>query len=317
MRPEKKVVLCFVLLLLFFVFPGIGQYREYYVYGKIVDTEKRPIADVEVFLRDEATSRSYKAKTDKEGEFKLAGLPHGTYKVTISKESYQTFEDKWDLQTPQDRMQKVEIPTIVLATAEQIREMAMSKEARAEFDEAVEKIRLEDFGGAASILDKMIARNPNDANAHYLLGMIFFKKKMLPEARAEFAKTIELAPSFAGAYHHLGLVHQQQGEPERALEFYRKAAELDPKSVESLYNAGLILFEMNRIPEALAVLEKALIVRPDDPEFLEIAGRCYIHQRDYSRAIDYLERAKKGYSSQEKIEFLEQLITKLKELRKQ
>ncbi len=316
MRLRKHALYSLVFFFMF-VSSGIGQYREYYVFGKVVDTEKKPLVGVEISLRDEAKSRSYRTKTDKKGEFKLAGLPHGTYTVAVSKESYQTFEDKWDLQTPQERMQKVEIATIVLATREQIREMEMTKEARADFGEAVEKIRKEDFDGATAVLDRMIARNPNDANARYLRGMVFFKRKMLPEARAEFTRTTELAPSFAGAYHQLGLIHQEQGEREKALEYYHKAAELDAKSVESLYNAGLILFEMNRIPETQAVFEKALAVRPDDPELLEMAGRCYIHQRDYSRAIDYLERAKKGYSRKDKIEFLEQLIAKLKELKNQ
>ncbi|MDH7513026.1 MAG: tetratricopeptide repeat protein [Clostridiales bacterium] len=317
LRKRYVYLLVFLFFPIVFVSSGLGQYREYYIYGKVVDTEKKPVVGVEIYLRDEAASRSYRTKTDKKGEFKLAGLPHGTYRVTIRKEGYQTFEDKWELQTPQDRMQKVEIPTIVLATVEKIREMTMSKEAKAEFDEAVEKIRREDFEGAASILDKMIARNPDDANAHYLRGMIFFKKKMLPEARAKFVRTTELAPSFAGAYHQLGLIHREQGEQEKALEYYHKAAELDPKSGESLYNAGLILFEMNQISEALTLFEKALLVKPDDPELLEMAGRCYIHQREYSRAIDCLEKAKKGYSNKEKIEFLDQLITKLRELKKQ
>jgi len=313
MRPEKKVVLCFFLLFLFFVFPGIGQYREYYVYGQIVDTEKKPIAGVGIYLRDETTSRSYATKTDNKGEFKLVGIPHGTYRVTISKEGYQTFEDKWDLQTPQDRMQKVEIAMIALATAEQIKKIEIAKEAQAEFDTATEKIRQGDNDGAASILNKMIARNPNDANAHYLLGMVLFRKKMIAEAQAEFIRTTELAPSFAGAYHQLGLVHQQQGDLEKALAFYEKAAELDPNSVESLYNGGLILFGLNRIPEALTLFEKALKTKPDDPEFLEMAGRCLIHQNELVRALEYLEKARKLSTDPEKIKFLDQLIAKLRE----
>jgi len=317
MAPDKSVVIGFVLFLLVFVSSGIGQYREYYIFGRVVDSEKKPIAGVEIYLRDEATSRSYKTRTDKKGEFKLAGLPHGLYRATVSKDGYQPLEDNWDLQMPQERMQKVEIPTLILATVKQIQELEMAREAKAEFDEATEKIRKGDFDGAAALLVQMLARNPDDANTRYLRGMVFFKQNRLEEAAVEFSRTAELAPSFAGAYHQLGLIHQEWGEREKALEHYHKAAELDPQNAESLYNAGLILFEMSRIPEALKVFEKALTIRPDDPELLEMAGRCAIHQRDYAKAIDYLERAKKGYSSKEKIEFLENLLAKLRELLKQ
>ncbi len=290
-----------------------GQYREYYVVGRVVDTEKKPLPEVDIFLRDEATSRGYKTKTDKKGEFKLAGLPHGTYLVTISKEGYQTFEDRWDLQTPQDRMQKVEIPLIILATVEQIKEIAVAKEAKADFDAAIEKIRRQDFDGASAVLDRMLARNPDDANAHYLRGMVFFKKKMLEEAVAEFVKTTELAPSFAGSYHQLGLIHQQQGDAEKALEYYRRAAELDPQNVESFYNAGLILFGLNRIAEARVLFERALAINPEDPDYLEMAGRCYIHQNELEKAMAHLEKARKLSTDPEKIKFLDQLIARLKE----
>lgn len=309
----KKMGLLFAIFFVFVWGSLGGQYREYYVYGKVVDTEKKPIPGVAISLRDEATSRSYKTKTDKKGEFKLAGLPHGLYRVAFSKEGYQTFEDKWELQTPQDRMQKVEIPTIVLATLKQVQELEVARESRADFEEATEKIRQGDFDGAAAALDRMLARNPDDANAHYLRGMVFFKKNMLAEAVAEFLRTSELAPTFSGAYHQLGLIYQQQGEKEKALEYYARAAEVDPRSADSLYNAGLILFGMSRIAEALEAFGKALAIRPDDPELLEMAGRCSIHQADFGKALELLEKARKLSTDPEKIKFLDQLITKLKE----
>jgi len=54
-------------------------------------------------------------------------------------------------------------------------------------------------------------------------------------------------------------------------------------------------------------------LRPDDPAYLEMAGRCEIHQSNLVKAIEYLEKAKDGYSEPEKVKFLEDLITKLKE----
>lgn len=313
MRCPLALVPLFIVIFCFLSFPLVGQYREYYIYGRVIDTEKKPIVGVTIYLRDETTSRSYTTKTDRKGEFRLVGLPHGIYRVILTKEGYRPVEDKWDFQTPQDRMQKVEIPTIILATTEQIEKLEIAREARAEFDEAMEKIRRSDFDAAVAILGKMIARNPDDANAHYLRGMVFFRKKMLAEAAAEFTRTIELAPSFAGSYHQLGLIHQQQGEQEEALGYYQKAAELDPQNADSLYNAGLILFGMTRVPEALEAFDKALAIRPDDPELLEMAGRCYIHQADFIKALELLEKARKLSTDPDKIKFLDQLIAKVKE----
>jgi tetratricopeptide (TPR) repeat protein len=278
-----------------------------------VDTNDQPIPKVEIFLRDLKTSGRYKITTNKKGEFKLVGLPHGIYKVTIQKDGYETKMDEWNFETPQERMQKVELQTIVMVSEEQIKTMERTKQAQADFKEASGKIRQGDFDGAIIILKNMIADNPEDANAHYLLGISYLKKKMLPEAVEALTRTTELIPSFAGAYLHLGISYREQKELEKALQYYEKAIELEPSSVESLYNGGLILFELNRVPEALTYFEKTLELRPADPEFLEMAGRCYIHQGDFPKAIEYLELAREKHLDPGKKEFLDGLIERLKE----
>lgn len=303
----------FLFFCLIFANPGFSQYREYYIYGKVVDTDNQPLANAEIRLQDTNTSRSYKISTNKKGDFKLIGLPHGIYQATIKKDGYKTVTAEWNFATPQDRIQKVEIETIVMVSEEQILRVERAKQAQADFNEATEKVQQEDYEGAIVILEKMIKDNPEDANAYYLLGISYLKKGMLPEAAEALTRTTEIVPKFGGAYHQLGLVSKEKRELEKAIQYYEKALELEPKRVDSLYNIGLILFELNRIPEASAYFERALEINPDDAEILEMAGRCHIHQGDYAKAIEYLEKAKEKYSDQEKIEFLENLITKLKE----
>lgn len=319
MRFQTFLILGIICLFLCtaFTIPCLGQYREYYIFGKIVDIDDQPIPKVEIFLRNIKTSRRYKISTDKNGNFKLIGLPHGIYEATMQKEGYETKTDEWNFDTPQERMQKVELQTIVMVTTKQIQEIQQAERAQSDFKEATEKIRQADFEGAMIILEKMKEENPEDANAHYLLGIVYLRKMMLSEAIEALTKTTELSPSFAGAYHELGLCYQQQKELDKALQYYEKAIELEPNSVESLYNEGLILFELGRVPEALTYFEKALELKPNDPEFLEMAGRCYIHQGDFPKAIEYLERARDKHLAPEKKEFLEGLIEKLKEQIKQ
>jgi tetratricopeptide (TPR) repeat protein len=316
MRVKSFLLSGIILLLFYLVFaePSFGQYREYYIYGKVLNTDNQPLAKVEIRLQDTSTSRSYKLNTNKKGDFKLIGLPHGIYQATIKKEGYKTVTAEWNFATPQDRIQKVEIETIVMVSEEQILRVERAKQAQAEFNEATAKVQKGDFEGAIIILKKMIKDNPEDANAHYLLGISYLKKGMLPEAAETLTRTMEIIPKFAGAYHHLGLVSKEQKELDKAIQYYEKALELEPKRADSLYNIGLILFELNRIPEASTYFDRALEINPDDAEILEMEGRCRIHQGDYDKAIEYLEKAKKRHSDQEKIKFLEDLIGKLKQL---
>ena len=293
--------------------PARGQYREYYFYGKVIDPQKNPVAGVEIQLRDVETSRSYNVKTNKKGEFKLAGLPHGVYKVTFKKEGYAPKEDEWRFTTPQDSMEKVEIPPVTLISEVELKEAMKLQEMQGEIKEAFEKIRQKDYDGAITLLKDVLAKDPKDANALYLIGMSYSKQQMYPEAIAALAQVVELVPKFPAARFELAVCYQNQGDQDKALEYYQKTLELDPNNPDAAYNAGLILFGQNRVDEALALFEKALSLRPGDSAYLEMAGRCYINTGDFAKAIEYLEQAKSGLTDQERVEFLEGLITKLKE----
>jgi Flp pilus assembly protein TadD len=312
----------FVLITLFLSLVAVPpcwgqQYREYYFYGKVVDENRQPITEVIITLRDVETSRGYKTKTDKKGEFKLAGLPHGIYSVTMEKEGYHTRTDEWRFETPKDRMQKVDMKTIVMASESKIQQMELDKELGEHLQGATAKIRERDFDGAIGILEKMLDKKPDDANALYLEGICYLNKKMLPRAIESFIKVTQLNPSFAGGHYQLGICYQQSDETEKALSSYQKALELEPDNLVSLYNSGLILYGMNRAPEAVIYFEKALIIKPGSPEILEMAGLCYIQQENYAKALEYLEKARAASTDPEKIKSLGELVKELQEQVKQ
>jgi tetratricopeptide (TPR) repeat protein len=312
-RVHRCVLVLISLFFLGLFHPAHGQYREYYFYGKVVDPQKEPLADVEILLRDVNTSRSYTVKTNKKGEFKLAGLPHGIYNVTFKKEGYALKEDEWRFTTIQDRMQKVEIPPVTLVSETLLQETLRLKEMEGIFKEVTEKIRQGDYDGAIAMLEDVLAKDPKDSNALYLMGMCYSKKQMYTEAIAALIQVVQLVPNFPPAQFELAICYQNRGDKDKALEHYRKTLELDPNNPDAAYNAGLILFGQNRADEALALFEKAVSLKPDDPAYLEMAGRCEINQGNLVKAIEYLEKAKFGYSDPEKVKFLEDLIAKLKE----
>ena len=313
-HPLARVFLGLITLLVLARYePAYGQYREYYFYGKVLDIQKNPLPNVEISLRDNATSRSYSIKTNAKGEFKLAGLPHGVYTVVFKKDGYAPKEDEWRFETPQETMQKVEIPPVILISQEQVQEAQRLKQMQGVVKEASDKIAQKDFDGAIALLNGALEKDPKDVNALYLLGLSYTRKKMYPEAVEHLTRVIEASPNFPPAHFELAVCYQQQDELDKALESYQKNLDLDPKNADAAYNSGLILFKQSRVDEALALFEKALALRPDDSVYLEMAGRCYINQAQFEKAIEYLEKAKAGYTDQERIKFLEDLIAKLKE----
>ncbi len=294
--------------------PGTGQYREYHITGMVVDTQRNPLAGVEISLREAATSRSLYLKTKKDGTFKYVGLPHGVYQAVFRKEGFAEKVDEWKFEMPQDKMLKVEIPPVVLVSAEVIAEAERMRQAASGVKAAAEKVRSGDYEGALVSLKPILEKNPRDSNALYILGLAHQKKGQWNEAVAALLLVNEISPGFVAAHYQLGLCYQQMGETDKAMDSYGMAMELDPANPDSAYNSGLILFGKSQMVEALALFEKALALRPDDPAFLEMAGRCYIHKADFPKAIELLEKAKAGYSvDPAKAKFLDELIAKLKE----
>jgi len=289
-----------------------AQYREYYIRGRVLDVQKQPISGVDVRLRDVATSRRYNMKTDKDGAFRFAGLPHGVYEATFIREGYGAKKDEWKFEAPQDTMQKVDVPDVVLVAESQAAEVQRLKESEGAIKEATDKIRAGDLDGAIALLEGLLIKNPKDTNALYFIGLSYVGKKMCKEAVAALTQVTEQTSKLPGAYFELGVCYRQLGDTAKALEAYEKHLELEPGNADSAYNSGLILFETNRIDEALARFESGLASRPDDPELLEMIGRCYINQGQFEKALGHLERARTASTDPKKVAFLDELIGTLK-----
>jgi tetratricopeptide (TPR) repeat protein len=278
----------------------------------VVDTQKQPLPEVEIQLRDVATSRSYHMKTGKDGAFKFAGLPHGVYEATFGRQGYPTTKVEWKFTTAQEVMKRVEIPDIVLASEDELHRLEQTKTLETGTREAAEKIRQRDFDGAITLAKGLLATDPRNANALFVLGLAYVGKQMYREAADALTQVTELQPAFAGAHFELGVCYRNLRDTPRALAAFEKSLELDPKNADGAYNAGLALFELTRIDEALARFEQGLAVKPQDPDLLEMAGRCYIHQAKLDKALASLEQARAANSDAGKAAFLADLIEKVK-----
>jgi tetratricopeptide (TPR) repeat protein len=274
---------------------GLAQYREYYARGRVLDEQQKPLPDVEITLLDASTSRSFHMKTDQKGEFKFAGLPHATYEVTFAREGYVTAKDTWKFDRIQERMQKVDVPDVVLVSQAQVAHAQQLKKADAGVKKASEKIRAGDFDAATALLEPVLAKNPADANALFYLGLARVGKQEYREAAESLARVTELQPDFSGAWLELGICHGKLGEAEKALAAYDRTLQLDPTNTA-----------------ALARFEQGIALKPTDPDLLDMAARCYVHQGQFARAAEHLEKARAATTDPARIAQLDALIAQVK-----
>lgn len=123
-----------------------------------------------------------------------------------------------------------------------------------------------------------------DARKHHAAGR-------LREAEAIYLQVLDREPDQAVALHLLGLVGHQTGDNRRAVELISKALENDPAYAEAHSNLGKIYLEMARVDDAAASCTRALEVNPDFADAHNNLGNALKRQGRVDAAMDSYRKA--------------------------
>jgi TonB family protein len=161
-----------------------------------------------------------------------------------------------------------------------------------------------DNDSAIELLRNTVKKHPDDADAWYHLGLAYYKKGFIAEARRNFERLIELRPDSTDANAKLAYAFILADKPEQALRFARRALELgdrsaevhyaiaeanlrkhadiltdqiavalqeaetslriDPQFTPALITKSFALWQLSRYPESIACLEQFLSDKPGD-----------------------------------------------------
>jgi Flp pilus assembly protein TadD len=183
-----------------------------------------------------------------------------------------------------------------------------------------------EFGEAAKFLQRAVAKNPRDSQAHYRLARVYSltgrkdaadKEYALYRELGEAARTTERSVRDCVKALHSGpldeahpvcaRVVEDPNDPERlillgqlygetgafadAIEPLQRAVKLDPESFEANHNLGLSLFRLKRYQEARGPLERAAALNPDYFDTLNLLAATLYTLHDDEAALPVLERA--------------------------
>ena len=98
---------------------------------------------------------------------------------------------------------------------------------------------------AIGALAEAISHSPYDANAHYLLGNIYYDKRQYGEACSNWEKAKELNPEFPTVWRNLALYYfNKEHDAEKGVRYMEKAFALDPED-------GRVLMELDQLYKRL------------------------------------------------------------------
>src|SRR4051794_32230966 len=114
---------------------------------------------------------------------------------------------------------------------------------------------------------------PNNATAHFNLGLVLSQQRNVSEALQEFLTVIMLEPTHTGAHLQLGKEYMRMGKYEKAIHYLEKSLELNPKSSSAsviLQRAhceyGIELYNSDDFSESASHLLQAVKMNPADAE---------------------------------------------------
>lgn len=119
------------------------------------------------------------------------------------------------------------------------------------------------FADAARGYRSILEKQPENADALHLLGVLLYQSGNVDEAIGMMCRAVASRPDDAACHANLSLAYRARGDLARAIDCCRTALRLQPDYPEAANNLGLALHGMGRFAQAVAQFDAALKMRPN------------------------------------------------------
>jgi Tfp pilus assembly protein PilF len=132
-----------------------------------------------------------------------------------------------------------------------------------------------------------------EAQKYLRLGQINYDQGRTLEAIEALEKAIDIDPDLAEAHGYLGLIYLQQSDYKQARREFKKAIAINPYYTDGYNSLGIVYREQRKYDDAMAMFEKALqdkAYRTPERIHLNIAS-THMAKGDPATAIPHFEKA--------------------------
>jgi tetratricopeptide (TPR) repeat protein len=122
------------------------------------------------------------------------------------------------------------------------------------------QVALANYEDARVTFDRYGQLHREDASGHYALGMTLEALQRTADARDEFEKSIALQPAQTESYFQLGRIELEAGNLGAADAQFARVLNRDPHHAGALGSEGRLKFEQKEYTQALDLLQKAIVL---------------------------------------------------------
>lgn len=156
---------------------------------------------------------------------------------------------------------------------------------------ATERHRAGDVAGASTLYRRVLAKAPDLADAHHLLGLTLHQRGDHTQAQREIGRAIALNPHAAPYHGNLGLVRMAAGESDAAMASFNQALALDPDYHPARLNLAAALAAADRHDEALSALRYLLDRTGPSPDLHARMAECLYRTGRFEEAVEHYRAA--------------------------
>ncbi|CAD8173789.1 unnamed protein product [Paramecium pentaurelia] len=162
-----------------------------------------------------------------------------------------------------------------------------------QLSKAFSLLKKQQFQEAIIILDIIIEKNPNLADAQYLKGLAYLGLNDLSNALCYCKAATDIDKKHTNALAEIGNIYTLERKYEEALIIFHQLIELNEKSFEGNFGIGFINLLLNNFEIAEPYFQNALKIKSKDKAALLNYGHLLIKQQKFDESLQYYEQALK------------------------
>jgi predicted O-linked N-acetylglucosamine transferase (SPINDLY family) len=138
---------------------------------------------------------------------------------------------------------------------------------------------------------RAVALMPQDAEAHFNLGVVLKQAARPDEAEASYRRALSIRADYAEAHSNLGNVLRDQGRLDEAVQCFHRALEIKPNAADTHNNLGAVLRDLGQFGNAVECYQRALKLNPNYADAYYNLANVLREQGQLSAAVENYQKA--------------------------
>jgi tetratricopeptide (TPR) repeat protein len=147
------------------------------------------------------------------------------------------------------------------------------------------------FDKARQTVDEALKMDPSNAPLHLLGAKLAIEQGQLERAEIDLKEAEKLNPKDAEAEYLLGVVYQRWQKSQLALDYYLKASDKAPAELAYIMARAEMLVAMDRQKEALSLLQEKVVYFEHSPVIRDAVGQLLMQMGRPGEAVDMFRQA--------------------------